>query len=353
MPSDQVSRFLLGSLPESEMQRLQNLLETDAPFQQRVKIVEDDLIDCFVNGQLRGEDLVRFRRYFLALASHRERVKIAQGYLDDWTVLAAEAEPTATQKAARQVTSQIKSWLWPAALSNGIARLWATFSMPMRIGLQAAMLLAAAICAFLAFDSLRLQRNLTLSQSELAERQDETVALSQELLKQQRETANADQKIKQLREQLAKPSTDLQSVIVNAANSALAALPASLPPSLPLVAHAATPAVALPVSTPTDKTTTTVALPAGAEDLLFQLDLKRDTSPSYRAELRTSANGQRLWESGTLKAREKDTGRVIEVKVPATLLAPRPYVLKVIGLNGVTVTPYALNYSFRVAPPTS
>lgn len=345
MPSDQVSRFLLGSLPESEMQRLQNLLETDAPFQQRVKIVEDDLIDCFVNGQLRGEDLMRFRRYFLALASHRDRVKIAQGYLDDWTVLAAEPEATSTQKAARQV----KSWLWPAALSGGIARLWATFSMPMRIGLQAAMLLAAAICVFLLFDSLRLRRNLTLSQSELAETQEQTAALNQELLKQQRETANADQKIKQLREQLAKPSTDLQSVIVNAANSALAALPASLPS----VAQAATPAVALPVSTPADKTTTTVALPSGAEDLLFQLDLKRDTSPSYRAELRTSANGQRLWESGTLKAREKDTGRVIEVKVPATLLAPRPYVLKVIGLNGVTVTPYALNYSFRVAPPPS
>ena len=345
MPSDQVSRFLLGSLPESEMQRLQNLLETDAPFQQRVKIVEDDLIDCFVNGQLRGEDLMRFRRYFLALASHRERVKIAQGYLDDWAVLAAEAEPTTTQKATRQV----KSWLWPTALSGGIARLWATFSMPMRIGLQASMLFAAAICVFLLFDSLRLRRNLTLSESELAETQEQTTALNQELLKQQRETANADQKIKQLREQLAKPSTDLQSVIVNAANSALAALPASLPP----VAHAATPAVALPVSTPADKTTATVALPAGAEDLLFQLDLKRDTSPSYRAELRTSANGQRLWESGTLKAREKDTGRVIEVKVPATLLAPRPYVLKVIGLNGVTVTPYALNYSFRVAPPPS
>ncbi len=349
MPSDQVSRFLLGSLPESEMQRLQNLLETDAPFQQRVKIVEDDLIDCFVNGQLRGEDLMRFRRYFLALSSHRERVKIAQGYLDDWTVLATEPEVTASRKAAQKAARQVKSWLWPAALSGGLARLWATFNMPMRIGLQASMLLAAAICAFLLFDSLRLRRNLTLSQTELAERQDETASLNQELLKQQRETANADQKIRQLREQLAKPSTDLQSVIVNAANSALAALPASLPS----VAQAATPAVALPVSTPADKATTTVALPAGAADLLFQLDLKRDTSPSYRAELRTSANGQRLWESGTLKAREKDTGRVIEVKVPATLLAPRPYVLKVIGLNGVTVTPYALNYSFRVTPPPS
>jgi hypothetical protein len=342
MASDQVSRFLLGSLPESEMQRLQNLLETDAPFQQRVKIVEDDLIDCFVNGQLRGEDLMRFRRYFLALPSHRERVKVAQGYLDDWAVLSeSEAPPTTSQK--------VQGWLGAIAWPNSLARLWATISLPARIGIQAAMLLSLAICGFLLFDSLRLRRSLTTSQSALAETREQTDALNQELLKQQRETAQADQQIKQLREQLAKPSTDLQSVIVNAANNALAALPSALP----AVAQAATPTVALPASTPAGKPAATVALPAGADDLLFHLDLTRDTSTSYRAELRTANTGQKLWESGTLKAREKDTGRMVEVKVPATLLTPRPYVLKVIGFNGVTVTPYALNYSFRVTPPSS
>ncbi|NOT63258.1 MAG: hypothetical protein HOP19_23875 [Acidobacteria bacterium] len=338
MPSDQVSRFLLGCLPESEMQRLNSLLETDAPFQQRVKIVEEDLIDCFVNGQLRGEDLMRFRRYFLAAPAHRERVKIAQGYLDDWAVL-SESE------AANETEARESKRRRPVALPDGVARLWATFNLPVRIGVQAAMLLAAAICAFLLFDTLRLQRNLTTSQTDLADTREQTDALHQELLKQQREAANAEQKIKQLREQLARPTTDLQSVIVNAANSALAALPPT--------AQAATPAVAVPVSTPADKTTAMVALPIGAEDLLFHLDLTRDTSTSYRAELRTSANGQKLWESGTLKAREKDTGRVVEVKVPATLLAPRPYVLKVIGFNGITATPYALHYSFRVTPPAA
>lgn len=338
MPSDQVSRFLLGSLPESEMQRLNNLLETDAQFQQRVKIVEDDLIDCFVNGQLRGEDLMRFRRYFLASSTHRARVKVAQGYLDDWTVLTETDAPAneANEKAAPRQR---------LALAQGTARLWATVSLPARIGLQAAMLLALAICAFLLFDSLRLRRSLTNSQSELTQTREQTETLNQELLKQQREAADAEARIKKLREQLANPSTDLQSVIVNAANSALAALPPT--------AQAAAPAVALPVSTPADKTTANVALPQGADDLLFQLDLKRDASTSYRAELRTAANGQKLWESGTLKAREKDTGRVVEVKVPATLLSPRPYVLKVVGLNGVAVTPYALNYSFRVTPPLS
>jgi len=340
MPSDQVSRFLLGCLPESEMQRLNQLLESDAPFQQRVRIVEDDLIDCFVKGQLRGEDLMRFRRYFLALPSRRERVKIAQGYLDDWAVL-SEPETAISEKAA----DRVKGWVWPATVQSRALRLWSTFGWPVRIGLNAAMLLAAAICAFLLFDSLRLRRNLTTSQTELAETREQTEALNQELLKQQRETANADQKIKQLREQLANPSTDLQSVLVNAANNALAALPTA--------AQAATPLVAVPASTPADKFATTVALPAGAEDLLFHLDLSRDASTSYRAELRTSANGQKLWESGTLKAREKDTGRIVEVKVPATLLTPRPYVLRVLGFNGATATPYALHYSFRVMSPAS
>ena len=339
MPSDQVSRYLLGGLPESEMQRLGGLLDTDAQFQQRVKIVEDDLIDCFVKGQLAGEDLMRFRRYFLASAARRERVKIAQGYLDDWAVL-PEPEPTRGQKAARQV----KSWFWPAALPAGLARLWAALSLPVKIGANAAMLLAAAICAFLLFDSLRLRHHLTRTQNEMAETQELTETLNQEVVAQQRDAANANAKIKQLRERLAQPPADLQSVLANAANNALAALPVTV--------QAANAPVAVPVTTPAGNGLPAVMVPTGAEDVLFHLDLTRDTSASYRAELRLAASGQKLWESGTLKAREKDAGRIVEVKAPASLLlTPRAYTLKVIGLNGATVTPYALHYSFRVSQP--
>ena len=337
MPSDQVSRYLLGGLPEGEMQRLSALLSTDAQFQQRVKIVEDDLIDCFVKGQLAGEDLMRFRRYFLASASRRERVKIAQGYLDDWAVV-QEPEPTRTQKAAQRV----RNWLWPQGLQNALGRLWTTVNEPLKIGLYAGMLLATAICAFLVFDLFRLRYNLTRSQDELAETQEQTESLSQEVRQQQRVAESANEKIKQLREQLAKPS-GLQNALANAANNALAALPVTAQAAVPAVAVSSTPAAGngLPM----------VPMTPGVDHVLFHLDLTRDTSASYRAELRLLTTGQKLWESGTLKAREKDTGRIVEVKVPANLLGQRAYVLKVNGLNGATTTPYALHYSFRVSQP--
>lgn len=322
------------------MQRLKALLTADPQFQQRVKIVEDDLIDCFVKGQLTGEDLMRFRRYFLASSSRRERVKLAQGYLDDWAVV-QDAEPTPAQKAAQQV----KAWLWPVSLQHQFARLWLTLNEPFKIGAYAAMLLALAICGFLVFDAFRLRYNLTKSETALAETQEQTAALSQEVTQQQRAVENADEKIKRLREQLAQPS-GLQTALANAATNALAALPGAAQAATPTVAFANTPttpvaSVGLP----------TVPVTPGADDILFHLDLTRDTSASYRAELRALNSGQKLWESGTLKAREKDTGRIVEVKVPTSLFTPRAYTLKVIGLNGAVTTPYALHYSFRVNEP--
>jgi hypothetical protein len=340
MPSDQVSRYLLGGLPEGEMQRLGTLLETDAQFQQRVKIVEDDLIDCFVKGQLKGEDLMRFRRYFLASPTHRERVKVAQGYLDDWAVV-QETEPTPAQKAARRV----QEWLWPESLQSALNRLWMTLGEPVKLGLNAAMLLGLAICAFLVFDAFRLQYKKFQDEQALTEAQQHTEALTQEVNQQQRAAESADEKIKRLREQLAQPS-GLQNAIANAANNALAALPGT--------AQAATPAVAVtskPAASVTPGGLPVVPVMPGADDILFHLDLTRDTSASYRAELRALNANQKLWESGTLKAREKDTGRIVEVKIPTSLLAPRAYTLKVIGLNGAVTTPYALHYSFRVNEP--
>jgi hypothetical protein len=335
-----VSRYLLGGLPEGEMQRLGALLATDAQFQQRVKIVEDDLIECFIKGQLKGEDLMRFRRYYLASPTHRERVKVAQGYLDDWAVV-QETEPTPTQKAARQV----KAWLWPESLQHALSRLSATLGEPVKLGLNAAMLLGLAICGFLVFDAFRLQYKKFQDEQALAEAQQQTEALSEEVSRHQRAAESADEKIKRLREQLAQPG-GLQNAIATAANNALAALPGT--------AQAAAPAVAV-TSTPKASTTPgglpVVSLTPGADDILFHLDLTRDTSASYRAELRALNANQKLWESGTLKAREKDTGRIVEVKIPTGVLTPRPYTLKVIGLNGAVTTPYALHYSFRVNEP--
>ena len=130
MQSDQVTRYLLGQLPESEIQRLNLLRETDENFRQRVAIVEDDLIDCFTKGQLQGEDLMRFRRYFLAAAANRERVKVAQGFLDDLRITSLDAPPSLLDRVLPATLKTSLQDFWERAGEN----FWGAVREPLLIG---------------------------------------------------------------------------------------------------------------------------------------------------------------------------------------------------------------------------
>src|SRR5205085_5318314 len=151
MHSDQVTRYLLGQLPEGEMQRLNALQESDENFRQRVRLVEDDLIECFVRGQLQGDDLMRFRRYFLASPANRERVKIEQGFLEDLNVIqAGDAEPRRWLKfipSSWQDTWQnLRQPQEPDTEPS--SKFWEAISEVPRILMQGLALVLLAICLF-------------------------------------------------------------------------------------------------------------------------------------------------------------------------------------------------------------
>jgi hypothetical protein len=149
MHSDQVTRYLLGQLPESEIQRLDALRGQDENFRQRVRIVEDDLVDCFIKGQLQGEDLMRFRRYFLASAANRERVKIAQGFLDDLSGAYESIDGPHWLPTMLQGTTV-------GNLLVSLQATWLKTRQPLLIGLQGIGLILFVTCIYLAYDLVRL-----------------------------------------------------------------------------------------------------------------------------------------------------------------------------------------------------
>ncbi|MGH9938029.1 MAG: hypothetical protein ACREAM_17420, partial [Blastocatellia bacterium] len=57
--------YLLGELPEDKQARLAALLFTD-PHYQRLQIVEEELIEDYVRGELSGGERDRFENFFLA-----------------------------------------------------------------------------------------------------------------------------------------------------------------------------------------------------------------------------------------------------------------------------------------------
>ena len=50
-----ISEYLLGSLPEAEAERLDQLSFTDDEFSAVLEAAEKDLVDAYVQGELRGQ----------------------------------------------------------------------------------------------------------------------------------------------------------------------------------------------------------------------------------------------------------------------------------------------------------
>ncbi len=67
--SDQlVTQYLLGSLSSEETERLDELSLADDEFAGRLQVLENELIDAYVEGELSGQTLEHFNSFYLVLA---------------------------------------------------------------------------------------------------------------------------------------------------------------------------------------------------------------------------------------------------------------------------------------------
>jgi hypothetical protein len=73
-------QYLLSSLPSEETERFDELCFIDDEFSARLSVVENDLVDRYVNGGLSGENLERFNSYYLASPIRRRKIQTAQAF---------------------------------------------------------------------------------------------------------------------------------------------------------------------------------------------------------------------------------------------------------------------------------
>lgn len=70
--------FLLGNLPEEEIERLDELSLTDDDFVLRLQSADNDLVDAYVKGELSGTTLAQFKSNYLKSPKRQEKVAFAQ-----------------------------------------------------------------------------------------------------------------------------------------------------------------------------------------------------------------------------------------------------------------------------------
>jgi len=281
-----VVQYLLGSIPEEEATRLDELAFVSDEFAERLRAVEYDLVDAYVKGELSGEVLDRFQLHYLTSPARREKVKFAESLLA-WSNRTPEISVRSTRSPRRR-------WLIPA------------------LAFAATCLVLA--CGYLLYQNSRLRIQMTQTQ-----RDHESLELRERTLERQ----IAEQRLAMATVPENKPAPPLQST-ENAI--ALILLPQT---------RGAGPIPAIVLSSTADR----------AE---FRLELESGDFTGFQAELKDLATNRVLWRSGKLKEESQGDSRRVRVSVPGGLLKPQNYTLELTAIPSAGARELLSSYAFRV-----
>jgi len=301
-----LNQYLLGALPESEVERLDELSITDDAFAAKLSEAENDLVDGYNRNELRGETLELFKSHYLSSSMRRDKVKFAMALHETTQAQSTSVAPPvpATTRSA-----------WLSKLFTRPALQWS---------FAAAAIVLILVAGLMAFDDIRLRRQLAESQARdvgLTRKQQELQAQ----IDSQRDAAQqAEQELAQLRAQQSRPGT-LKS------------------PETNLVAMLfLTPQLRGPGQLPT------VKIEPATKSMSAHLTLEPNDFSIYRVELIDSTNRQAIWTSSTLKATMKGDSKSLSIVIQAGLLSARSYSLRVYGVAQTGPREMISDYPFRV-----
>lgn len=290
--------YLLGDLPESENERLDELSVTNDEFAEFLQAVENDLVDAYVRDNLSENKRARFQSHYLASSKRREKVAFAQTFLN-YADKASIVEQKETE-IKRFVPSRTFHW----------------------VGIAAALVMLF-LCGYLLLANMRRQSQIAQMKEEYTALKQREQKLSHDLVRlrssdseKEKELAHARDKLEALERQLA----DHESVPVKVL--ALTLLPQQRGlTSIPKV-----------------------IIPAESVSLAVTLKLESDDFPLYEAALKDPATDKVLWHSSKLKS----VNHSVILKIPGSVFKSQNYMVEVSGISGSGNAEIISGYPFNV-----
>jgi hypothetical protein len=301
----QLARYLLGELSDEDADQIDERSISDETLAWRLREVEDELVDAYVGGRLSGDDLQRFKWFYLSSERRRDRVRFAEAF----------------QQVAGSTNSQPLASRWRWLFERSVPLAWG-------VGLAAALMLVG--CGALLQQDVNLRQALHSMQAESATLERRTQDLLRQLATQRSEAARAAQDLAQARASL----EDAISAVPVSANAS----PRTLPPVslllLPQARSAGSPA--------------TLTLPRAATQVALQLQLEFDDFRGYRIAIQDPGTSRVIWRSERIPARASRGRPSLSVMVPARVLAPKLYAIELLGVGANGDAEVVGSYSFRV-----
>jgi len=333
--------YLLGSLPEAEVEQCDELSFIDDEFVVRLQAVEDDLIDSYLQNELTKTELAQFEAYYLASPRRQEKVKFARS-LQSFTERQIVAQTVAPVEARVPVQPAVQSDREAASWWQSLRNLFTLPNLTMQWGMAAAALLLLLAGGWLFTEMQRLRGQIDASQTERAALQKREQELQTQL--EQQRTANS-QTTEQLSQELKRTQQQLEQ-LKQQQELAAQQTPPQTSVDAPNFLH-----VELTPQTRGIGKTTELAMAANTDYAVLHLVAPEDEYQAYQAEVLTQADEKLRWKSGRLKARTGAAARVIDVSLRARLLSPGNYVVRLSGITASGQVEEVRKYSFKVVKP--
>jgi anti-sigma factor RsiW len=320
LDEQRIKDYLLGASPEAETERLDEMSLTDDEFVERLRGVENDLVDAYTKGELSRDELARFDSHYLASPRRREKVRFAQafaGFVND-------AESAQADEGRRMTSAS-------SAISKGARERsgFSLFAFPrLQWGFAAASVLLLLAGGYLIFENARLRNQMSQVQAERSNLERREQELLGQLADQKASDAKTEQELQRVRERLAQLDSE-KGTPSQGAQHDLKVIAFNLVPQTRGVSQIP----ALPVPTATDQVALT-------------LELETNDFPAYRAALRNPVTGQIIWRSRRLNATVNKPA--LRISLPAHLLKAQNYVVELSGVSASGQTDYVGSYPFRV-----
>ena len=336
-----LTEYLLGSLPAAESERLDELSFTDEGLAEALEAAEKELVDAYVQGELEGSALERFKTYYLASPLRRERVRFAQALRvmaeKERSALVGSGQPAAAE--AKQKGLGLFSALG-GLLAPRPALGWAS-------GALALLVLMAG--TWLWSENVRLRREVSQTQARrdaLGRREQElqkeldgqravSATTSQELARVRGERERLEQALRRQEAEGEQRLAELGRAARRQQASAAGGVSIAsfvLAPQLRGVGQLAV-----------------VSVPADVDEVRMRLELEPSEYPAYRVALFDQSSNQTLWRSGNLKAKAAGDSKALNVRFRAGLLhRAQVYVLRVTGVSADGGSEVVGDYPFRV-----
>jgi len=322
-PDDyKIELYLVGALAEDETERLDEMSLTDDIFADRLRSVENDLVDGYVRGELSGALAEGFKTHYLASPRRREKVRFAQALHSLKVVREPVGAAAAMVGTGASSLAESTRRPWLARPAGRSRTLWA-------LAMAAAVLVAAG---YLGLKNWQLERQMGQARQERAALGQREEQLSRELAENGIEAARRADELAAIRERMSQLEKQLASEQRPGPGN-------SVRPEF--VAFSLQPPTRGAISIPV------LGMQQGF-GVAFRLELETDDFSGYQATVKDSGSNQTIWKSAPLKPLAKNKKRIIAFNVRSGLLKQGIYNVEVAGLRKGGGLEIVGNYPFKV-----